>query len=138
MSDSPIFDQLVAEFAAERKVRYETLTVPAPEFKPFIPRPVEPVQKVVPKPGAVRKSDKPMICTEYLNDMLVMAAPTLQERAESLSDGERLAFFAEVRTLFDKPVKTPYRTEKVEYTGEDTQPIDVTLLRTTKTLQHLE
>ena len=63
---------------------------------------------------------------------------TLEDRAERLSDETRLAFFAEVRTLFDKPVKTPYRAEKVEYTGEDTQPIDVTHLRTYKTLQPLE
>lgn len=134
MSESPIFDQLVADFAAERKVRYESLLVPAPEFKPFRPRTVETVQKVVPKPGAVRKSDKLTICTENLNDMIEVPETDYVE----LYNGSRLVLPTEVHTLFEKAVKTPYRTEKVEYSGEDTQPIDVTLLRTTKTLQHLE
>jgi hypothetical protein len=150
MSETPIFDQWAAEFFEQRKIRVESLYAPKPK-----PEPVQKVVPIVPKPGAVRKTMKgqrPIFRIEDEWPEMVQIDPmnhewlsthgedpeTLQDKAEKLSDETRLAFFAEVRTLFDKPVKTPYRTEKVEYDGEDTQPIDVTLLRTTKTLQHLE
>jgi hypothetical protein len=149
MSETPIFDKWAEEFFADRGFRVETLYAPEPEIPPI---PLG--RKNAPKPGAVRKSMKGarpvgIIVDEVheVPDMIridprttdwLPASATDEKDPEKVSDSSRLATFPEVQTLFDKRLKAPYRIDREPYTGEDTQPIDVTLLRTTKTLQPLE